>query len=88
MDVRELQDDPLFMLTKREKIILQFLADGSSNKELAESMKISINTVKFHLSNLYEKLGVKNRSQAISFFYSRRLDQVHEPEGGTRLRAN
>jgi len=68
MDVRELQDDPLFMLTKREKIILQFLADGSSNKELAES--------------------VKNRSQAISFFYSRRLDQVHEPEGGTRLRAN
>jgi two-component system nitrate/nitrite response regulator NarP len=51
-------------------------------------MKISINTVKFHLSNLYEKLGVKNRSQAISFFYSRRLDQVHEPEGGTRLRAN
>ena len=88
MDVRELQDDPLFMLTKREKIILQFLADGSSNKELAESMKISINTVKFHLSNLYEKLGVKNRSQAISFFYSRRLDQVHEPEGGTRLRVN
>ncbi|MCO4797100.1 MAG: response regulator transcription factor, partial [Amylibacter sp.] len=48
----------------------------------------SINTVKFHLSNLYEKLGVKNRSQAISFFYSRRLDQVHEPEGGTRLRVN
>ena len=73
---------------KREKIILQFLADGSSNKELAESMKISINTVKFHLSNLYKKLGVKNRSQAISFFYSRRLDQVHEPEGGTRLRVN
>ncbi|MDB4133538.1 LuxR C-terminal-related transcriptional regulator, partial [Amylibacter sp.] len=88
MDVRELQDDPLFMLTKRERIILQFLANGSSNKELAESMIISINTVKFHLSNLYEKLGVKNRSQAISFFYSRRLDQLHEPEGGTRLRIN
>ena len=87
-DVRELQDDPLFMLTKRERMILQFLADGSSNKELANSMSISINTVKFHLSNLYEKLGVKNRSQAISFFYSRRLDQLHEPEGGSTLRTN
>ena len=88
MEIRELQDYTLFMLTKRERIILQFLANGSSNKELAESMIISINTVKFHLSNLYEKLGVKNRSQAISFFYSRRLDQLHEPEGGTRLRIN
>ncbi|MDB0033056.1 response regulator transcription factor, partial [Amylibacter sp.] len=88
MDVRELQDDPLFMLTKRERMILQLLADGSSNKELADSMTISINTVKFHLSNLYEKLGIKNRSQAISFFYSRRLDQLHEPEGGMALRTN
>ena len=51
-------------------------------------MTISINTVKFHLSNLYEKLGIKNRSQAISFFYSRRLDQLHEPEGGMALRTN
>ena len=88
MDVRELQDDPLFMLTKRERMILQLLANGSSNKELADSMAISINTVKFHLSNLYEKLGIKNRSQAISFFYSRRLDQLHEPEGGMALRTN
>ena len=86
MDVRELQADPLFMLTKRERNILQFLADGSSNKELAERLSISINTVKFHLSNLYEKLGVKNRAQAISFFYSRRLDQLHETEGGSELR--
>ena len=88
MDVRELQDDPLFMLTKRERMILQLLADGSSNKELADSMTISINTVKFHLSNLYEKLGIKNRSQAILFFYSKRLDQLHEPEGGIALRTN
>ena len=88
MDVRELQDDPLFMLTKRERMILQLLADAHIKQELADSMTISINTVKFHLSNLYEKLGIKNRSQAISFFYSRRLDQLHEPEGGMALRTN
>ncbi|MEH6361418.1 MAG: LuxR C-terminal-related transcriptional regulator, partial [Amylibacter sp.] len=42
--------------------------------------------VKFHLSNLYEKLEVRNRAQAIAFYYSRRLDQVKEPEGGSTLR--
>ncbi len=88
MDVRELQADPLFMLTKRERVILRSLADGSTNQELANNLLISINTVKFHLSNLYEKLGIKNRSQAISFYYSRRLDELHDPEGGTELRSN
>jgi len=86
MDVRELQADPLFLLTKREKIMLQSLANGLTNKELAEHFEISVNTVKFHLSNLYEKLEVRNRAQAIAFYYSRRLDQVKEPEGGSTLR--
>ncbi len=86
MDVRDLQADPLFLLTKREKIMLQSLANGMTNKELAEHFKISVNTVKFHLSNLYEKLEVRNRAQAIAFYYSRRLDQVEEPEGGSTLR--
>jgi two-component system nitrate/nitrite response regulator NarP len=86
LDVRELQADPLFLLTKRERVMLQSLADGMSNKELAAHFEISVNTVKFHLSNLYEKLEVRNRSQAIAFYYSRRLDQVNEPHGGTELR--
>ena len=86
MDVRELQADPLFLLTKREKIMLQSLANGLTNKELAAHFEISVNTVKFHLSNLYEKLEVRNRAQAIAFYYSRRLDQIKEPEGGTTLR--
>lgn len=87
MDVRELQADPFFSLTKREKVMLQSLADGMTNKELAHHFKISINTVKFHLSNLYEKLDIHNRSQAIAFFYSRRLDQTKEPDGGSKLRS-
>jgi two-component system, NarL family, nitrate/nitrite response regulator NarP len=86
MDIRELQADPLFLLTKRERVLLQSLANGLTNKELSEHFGISINTVKFHLSNLYEKLEVRNRSQAIAFFYSRSLDQNKEPEGGSRLR--
>jgi two-component system nitrate/nitrite response regulator NarP len=87
VDVRELQADPLFSLTKRERSLLQSLAEGMTNKELASRFEISINTVKFHLSNLFEKLEVRNRAQAIAFFYSRRLDQVKEPPGGSQLRS-
>ena len=70
MDVRGLKRDPRDSLTEREKTLLAALAKGRTNTELAAELDISINTVKFHLRNLYEKLGFRNRSQAIAFFYS------------------
>lgn len=73
LDVRELQADPIHSLTRRERALLEALATGLSNKDLAREFDISANTVKFHLSNLFEKLGVRNRAQAIAFFYSSRL---------------
>ena len=73
IDVRGLQQDPVERLSRKERAILDALATGLSNKELAKELNISTNTVKFHLSNLYEKLGVKNRAQAIAFYYSTRL---------------
>ena len=57
-------------MTAREKTMLAALAGGRTNTELASEFAISINTVKFHLRNLYEKLGLRNRSQAIAFHYS------------------
>ena len=86
MDIRNLQSDPLFNLTKREKGLLQALSEGMTNAELAKHFDISINTVKFHLSNLYEKLEIRSRSQAIAFYFSRHLDQSNEPIGGHKLR--
>jgi len=80
LDLRELQTDPVSQLTRRERALLEALAKGLSNKELAADFDISANTVKFHLSNLFEKLGVKNRAQAIAFYYSSRLAQ----EGAAR----
>ncbi|NIB41400.1 hypothetical protein HBA55_17485 [Pseudomaricurvus alkylphenolicus] len=63
-----LSENQLFeKLTKREKAILQQLEKGMTNKELAESMFISLPTLKWHLSNIYGKLCVKNRIQAIAF---------------------
>ena len=73
LDVRDLQADPIYSLTRRERALLEALATGLTNKDLARQFDISANTVKFHLSNLFEKLGVKNRAQAIAFFYSSRL---------------
>jgi DNA-binding CsgD family transcriptional regulator len=52
-------------LTPRECEILQLLASGQSNKELARRLGISPNTVKTHVARLYEKLEVDRRVQAI-----------------------
>jgi len=53
-------------LTKREIEMLGFLAEGKSNKDIARDLNLSPNTIKTHLANLYEKLGVRNRTQAVT----------------------
>lgn len=73
VDVRELQTDPIQSLSRKERVILDALSKGLTNRELSDELGISLNTVKFHLSNLYDKLSVKNRAQAIAFYYSSRL---------------
>ncbi|WP_298856093.1 response regulator transcription factor [uncultured Ruegeria sp.] len=70
IDVRKMQQDPIHSLSRKERVILEALAKGLSNRELSKDLQISTNTVKFHLSNIYEKLSVKNRTQAIAFYYS------------------
>jgi LuxR family maltose regulon positive regulatory protein len=57
---------PMQPLSDREKEMLIFLGNGVSNKEMAQKMFVSENTVKFHLKNVYSKLGVANRLQAIN----------------------
>ncbi len=52
-------------ITDREYEVLQLLAEGHSNKEIGESLFVSHNTVKTHLTNLYGKLEVSRRTQAI-----------------------
>ncbi|MBL4603684.1 MAG: helix-turn-helix transcriptional regulator [Emcibacteraceae bacterium] len=50
--------------SKREIEVLLFLCHGYTNKEIAEQLIITTNTVKSHLKNIYGKLGVSNRTQA------------------------
>lgn len=52
-------------ITEREGQVLQLLADGRSNKEIAARLGVSPNTVKTHVARLFEKLRVARRAQAI-----------------------
>jgi DNA-binding NarL/FixJ family response regulator len=51
-------------LTTREREVLELLADGATNREIAERLLLSPHTVKEHTSALYRKLGVRNRAEA------------------------
>lgn len=52
-------------ITKREHAVLEQLASGQSNKEIASALHVSPNTVKTHIAKLYEKLEVSQRVQAV-----------------------
>jgi len=52
-------------LSKRELEILSLLAQGHSNQEIAAKLFVSLSTVKTHIQNLFEKLDVKRRTQAV-----------------------
>lgn len=54
-------------LTSREREVVQLVADGSTNREIAAALFISENTVKFHMNNILAKLHLRNRVQAVSW---------------------
>ncbi|MEH7501241.1 response regulator transcription factor [Neobacillus drentensis] len=65
---RDLQDTPaISSLTRREKEILLLVSKGLTNRQIAENLFIAENTVKNHMKNLLEKLGLENRVQLASY---------------------
>ena len=52
-------------LSQREREVLQLLAGGASNQEIAQELVIALDTVKRHVSHIFAKLGVSNRVQAV-----------------------
>lgn len=55
-------------LTKKENMVMEYVANGLRNKHIALEMAVSEQTVKFHLKNVFKKLGVKSRKEAVSKF--------------------
>ena len=60
-------------LTERERDVLALLVAGLNNQEIAERLVISLGTVKFHVSNIYQKLGVDSRVGAVTLALERKL---------------
>ena len=55
--------DTYHLLTDREKEVLQLLAEGRSNKEVAAALHVTVRTVESSLTRIYEKLGVRTRAE-------------------------
>lgn len=60
-------------LTASEHRVLEALARGLSNKEIAAELWLTQQTIKFHLTNIYRRLGVANRTEAVHYAYQHRL---------------
>ncbi len=63
-------------LTKREYEILTLIADGLNNKEIANTLFISEKTVKNHVSNIFKKIKVKDRTQAAIYAYRNKIKSI------------
>jgi DNA-binding NarL/FixJ family response regulator len=77
-ELRNPTDDPL---TTREREIVTLVARGLRNSEVAARLFISVVTVKTHLSNVFQKLGVRDRSDLVLYAVRTGLIDVHEPKG-------
>jgi len=71
-NIHRARPNPLESLTNRERDLLAALETGRSNAQLAREFGVSVNTVKFHLRNLFGKLAVRNRTQAICLYLEAR----------------
>ena len=66
-------------MTRRELEILRFVADGMRNARIGRELWVTEQTVKFHLSNVYRKLGVSNRTEASRFAHVNGLVRTAGP---------
>jgi DNA-binding NarL/FixJ family response regulator len=64
-------------LTKTESSVLRYLVGGMSNKEIAFALDVSENTVKTHVKNIFDKLGVSDRTSAATLAIKRGLVRIH-----------
>jgi NarL family two-component system response regulator LiaR len=67
------KEEPARDLTEREREVLNLVAQGHSNQQIADAMVISLATVKAHISSILSKLGVSSRTEAIAYAVKHKL---------------
>ena len=60
-------------MTDRERDVLKCMLDGLNNNGIAEKLVVSLGTVKFHISNIFQKLGVDSRVEAVKMAIEQKL---------------
>ncbi|MDP2727096.1 MAG: helix-turn-helix transcriptional regulator [Dehalococcoidia bacterium] len=73
---RRWQSSEVPSLTARERQVLGLVSEGKGNHEIGQCLGISYRTVKIHIANIFEKLGVNRRMQAVAIL----LSEPHYPE--------
>jgi two-component system nitrate/nitrite response regulator NarL len=76
--LRRVERDPQPQITTRERAVLQAVARGLKNQEIADELSVSLNTVEFHMRNLLVKLGASSRADAL--MRAQRLGWMAPPE--------
>jgi DNA-binding NarL/FixJ family response regulator len=71
----------LLLLTEREMEVLFLIYKGLGNKKIAKKLCISKNTVQTHCRHIYQKLGVKNRTEAAYYFHQKRSLKIVTTSG-------
>lgn len=71
-------------LTDRECVILRRVSEGESNKSIGHGLSISENTVKYYMKNILQKLGARNRAEAVSLALRSGLLEEPAPRNGVR----
>ena len=65
-------------LTKQQKIIVELLAEGYNNAEIADELSISLKTVKNHVYLLLKRLGARNRTEVVVYYYKDLIKELKE----------
>jgi NarL family two-component system response regulator LiaR len=68
-------------MTKRERQVVGLIADGMTNKEIAQELHLSTSTVKSHIHNILEKLALRSRVQIARYAHTSGEYPPGEPEG-------
>jgi DNA-binding NarL/FixJ family response regulator len=63
---KEEDEGPFLTLTNKELSILRLIVEGKSNKEIAATNYVEVSTIKTHINNIYTKLGISNRREAVN----------------------
>ena len=69
-------------LSLKQAAVLEMTARGLTNAQVAANLRVSVHTVKFHLSSIYRKLGVSNRTEAAAVYLRAQTATGHDLAGG------